>query len=119
MLVLGSTVLSHNFQIIVPLPKNVVLETVAFLSGIVEGRFFGLVIEVSEQSVEIFIDLLLLILYLLVLGLALPTTELCPLLVFQDVDQLPPALEVDLVLVVAHSSKTLLRVVHLQLSEVL
>ena len=108
-------ILPHNFEIIVPLPDDIVFETVALLSGIVKGGFFCDVVEVGDEPIEIFIYLLLLIFDLLVLGLPLATAKLCPLLVFEDVDQLPPSLEVDFVLVVPHRSQALLRIVHLQL----
>lgn len=72
------------------------------MTGVVKSRFLGLVVEVGQQTVEVTVDLLLLVFNLLVFCLALATGELCAFFVLEQVDQLPPAFEVYLVLVVAH-----------------
>ena len=89
------------------------------MAGVVEGGLLGLVVEVRQQPVEVAVYLLLLVLDLLVLCLALAAGELSALFVLEEVDQLPPALEVYLVLVVAHRPQALLGVVHFELTQVL
>jgi hypothetical protein len=79
--VLRPAILSLDFIIVLPLPNHIILKPIPLLPGVVERRFLRLVVEVGQQSIEVFVDLLLLILNLLVLGLTLPATELSALLV--------------------------------------
>lgn len=89
------------------------------MTGVVEGGFLGLVVEVRQQTVEVTVDLLLLVFDLFVFGLALAAGELCAFFVLEEVDQLPPAFEVYLVLVVAHRPQALFGIVDFQLTQIL
>jgi hypothetical protein len=74
-------VLALDLLVVLPLAVDVVLELVPLLTRVVEGGLFGLVVEIGEQSVEVLVDFLLLVLDLLILGLALPPRKLRPFLV--------------------------------------
>lgn len=104
LLVLRSPILPLDFLIILFLPNHIILQSIPLLSCIIKGGLFCQIIQICEKAIEIFVYLFFLVLDLLVLGLTLPATELGALFVLEEVDQLPPALEVYLVLVVTHSS---------------
>lgn len=101
-------VLSVDLVEVFPLAEHVVLQFVALLAGVVESGLLGLVVEVGQQTVEVTVDLLLLVLDLFVFCLALAAGKLCAFFVLEEVDQLPTAFLFYLVLVVTHRPQALL-----------
>ena len=93
-------------------------QLILFLTLVIKGWLFCLIVEVVQKAVEIFTYVFLLILNLFIFGLSLPSGIFSSFFILKHVDQCPSTFFFNLILVVAHLPQQLLRSIDFQLSQI-